>query len=235
MQPLKDYLNESPLSEGIFDRIKNNIKGNINQLSDNIKGNINRLPDSIIRKIIYKYCADRYTWRLVQPLLKITKVDKDEKGWYIDTETTIGAHALLRDTAKSFYDSYPFNGQKMDKQKGFLIKDTGVYFRWRKHKGTLIIKDCPNFESTEGLPEELDVLEIVGDFRNSKSLDIRNKIKVIELSIEGDIKILGKGCKNVIIDPEYSHINITAPSGVKIHRPKDSDEYISLLEKFTQL
>ena len=55
MQPLKDYLNESPLSEGIFDRMKNNIKGNINRLSD-----------SIIRKIIYKYCADWHTWRIAQ-------------------------------------------------------------------------------------------------------------------------------------------------------------------------
>ena len=221
MQPLKDYLNESPLSEGIFDRVKNNIKGNINRLSDNI-----------IRKVIYKYCADRYTWRLVQPLLKITKVDKDEKGWYIDTETTIGAHALLRDTAKSFYDSYPFNGQKMDKQKGFLIEDRGIYFRWRKHKGTLIIKDCPNFESTEGLPEELDLLWLYDACEKSKRLDVRNKIKAIGLSNVGDIKISGDGFKNVIFDPDNPCDHVDVPNGVKIHQPEDSKACWALAKKF---
>ena len=224
MQPLKDYLNESPLSEGIFDRMKNNIKGNINRLSD-----------SIIRKIIYKYCADWHTWRIAQPTLKVTKVDKDEKGWYVDTETRLGVFVLNRETAKSFYDYYPFNGQKMDKQKGFLIEDKGVYFRWRKHKGTLIVKDCPNVESTEGLPEEVDVLCLIRACQNSKKFDIYNKITAILLSDVADVKISGDDCKNVIFDPDNPCDHIDVPNGVKIHQPADSEACWAMAKKFIKL
>ena len=203
---------------------------------------MSRMTDDMIRSRIREYCTydgKKYfrneLWVVANYALKITRIDKDDKGWYVETDGFMDKCLLDYDKVKSYYDYCLSKGQKIDKQKGFLIKDTEIYFRWRKHSGGLYVNYAPNLESTEGLPEELDVLGISDDFRNSKSLDIRNKIKVIELSIEGDIKILGKGCKNVIIDPEYSHINITAPSGVKIHRPKDSDEYISLLEKFTQL
>ena len=229
MQPLKDYLNESPLQyEGILDPDQNKV--------------MNRMTDDMIRQRIREYCTwnhqKRYQgelWAAANYELKIDRIDKDDKGWYVETESFNPIWVMSREKARSFYDHCLSKGQKIDKQKGFLIKDTGIYFRWRKHSGGLYVNYAPNLESTDGLPEELDVLEISDNFRNSKSLDIRNKIKVIELSIEGDIKILGKGCKNIIIDPEYSHINITAHSGIKIHRPKDSDEYISLLEKFTQL
>ena len=222
MQPLKDYLNESSLQyEGILDPDQNKV--------------MDRMTDAMIRKCIQEYCtySRGECWPVDIEDTEITKIDKDDKGWYVETESFNPIWVMSREKARSFYDHCLSKGQKIDKQKGFLIKDTEIYFRWRKHSGGLYVNYAPNLESTDGLPEELDVLEIVDDFRNSKSLDIRNKIKVIELSIEGDIKILGKGCKNVIIDPEYSHVNITAPNGVKIHRPKDSDEYISLLEKFT--
>ena len=202
---------------------------------------MDRMTDAMIRKRIQEYCVyneQKYKrgelWIATYRGLNITKIDKDEKGWYVETDGLMDKCLLDYDKAKSYYDYCLSKGQKIDKQKGFLIEDTGIYFRWRKHHGGLYVNYAPNLESTEGLPEELDVLEISDDFRNSKNLDVRNKIKVIGLSIEGDIKILGKGCKNVIIDPEYSHVNITEPSGVKIHRPKDSDEYISLIEKFTK-
>ncbi len=229
MQPLKDYLNESSLQyEGILDPDQNKV--------------MNRMTDDMIRQRIREYCTwnhqKRYPgelWAAANYDLKIARIDKDEQGWYVETNSFEPIWVISREKARSFYDHCLSKGQKIDKQKGFLIEDTGIYFRWRKHHGGLYVNYAPNLESTEGLPEELDVLEISDDFRNSKNLDVRNKIKVIGLSIKGDIKILGKGCKNVIIDPEYSHINITAPSGVKIHRPKDSDEYISLLEKITQL
>ena len=229
MQPLKDYLNESPLQyEGILDPDQNKV--------------MDRMTDDMIRQRIREYCTwnhqKRYQgelWAAANYDLKIARIDKDEQGWYVETKSFEPIWVISREKARSFYDHCLSKGQKIDKQKGFLIEDTGIYFRWRKHHGGLYVNYAPNLESTEGLPEELDVLEISDDFRNSKNLDVRNKIKVIGLSIKGDIKILGKGCKNVIIDPEYSHINITAPSGVKIHRPKDSDEYISLLEKITQL
>ena len=228
MQPLKDYLNESSLQyEGILDPDQSKV--------------MNRMTDDMIRQRIREYCtydSRKYCrdelWLAANYDLKITRIDKDEQGWYIETESFEPIWIISREKTKSFYEYCLSKGQKIDKQKGFLIEDTEIYFRWRKHSGGLYINYTPDLESTEGLPEELDVLGITDDFRNSKSLDIRNKIKVIELSIEGDIKILGKGCKNVIIDPEYSHVNITAPGGVKIHRPKDLDEYISLIEKITK-
>ena len=228
MQPLKDYLNESSLQhESILDPDQNKVLG--------------RMTDDMIRNRIREYCTwDRQKyergdlWSIVREGLELTKIDKDEKGWYIETKSTLVMGDICGTMAKSFSDYYLSKGQKIDKQKGFLIEDIGVYLRWRKHSGGLQVNRAPNLESTEGLPEELDVLEIVDDFRNSKNLDICNKIKVIGLSIEGDIKILGKGCKNVIIDPDCPCGNITVPSGVKIHYPEDYDEYISLVKKITK-
>ena len=230
MQSLRDYLSNAQQYESILDPDQDQV---INRMTD--------ATDDMIRKRIQEYCtfnSRKYyhdeLWPASHLLMKIIKVDKDEQGWYIETKSFEPIWFINKERARSFYDLCLSKGQKIDKQKGFLIEDIGVYFRWRKHSGGLHVNYAPNLESTEGLPEELDVLEIVDDFRNSKSLDIRNKIKVIGLSIEGDIKILGKGCKNVIIDPEYSHVNITVPSRVKIHRPKDSGEYISLIEKITK-
>ena len=228
MQPLKDYLNKSPLQhESILDPDQNKVLG--------------RMTDDMIRNRIREYCTwDRQKyergdlWSIVREGLELTKIDKDEKGWYIETKSTLVMGDICGTMAKSFSDYYLSKGQKIDKQKGFLIEDIGVYLRWRKHSGGLQVNRAPNLESTEGLPEELDVLEIVDDFRNSKSLDICNKIKVIGLFIEGDIKILGKGCKNVRIDPDWPCGNITVPSGVKIHYPEDYDEYISLVKKITK-
>ena len=228
MQPLKDYLNESSLQyEGILDPDQSKV--------------MNRMTDDMIRQRIREYCTwnhqKRYQgelWAAANYDLKIARIDKDEQGWYVETESFNPIWVISREKARSFYDHCLSKGQKIDKQKGFLIEDIGVYLRWRKHSGGLQVNRAPNLESTEGLPEELDVLEIVDDFRNSKNLDVRNKIKVIGLSIEGDIKILGKGCKNVIIDPDCPCGNITVPNGVKIHYPEDYDEYISLVKKITK-
>ena len=226
MKSLIDYLNNTTQCESILDPNQDQV--------------MSRMTDDMIREHIRKYCTwgrQKYKrnemWIIAHPDCKITKVDKDKDGWYIETEGSTSITGIKR--SKSYYDYCSAYGYKIDKQKGLLIEDIGVYFRWRKHSGTLSISAAPNLESTDGLPEELYVLRILDSCQHSKKLNIRNKIKVITLSYVEDIKILGKGCKNVIIDREYSHVNITAPSGVKIHRPKDSDEYISLLEKITQL
>ena len=202
---------------------------------------IDRMTDDMIRSRIREYCtydSRKYArgeqWVIAYPDYKIVKIDKDNIGWYIETRSAVNVDIIYGTLEKSFYDFLLSHRCKIDAQKGFLIEDLDIYFRWRKHSGGLQVNRAPNLESTEGLPEELDVLEIVDDFRNSKNLDVRNKIKVIGLSIEGDIKILGKGCKNVIIDPDCPCGNITVPNGVKIHRPKDSDEYISLVKKITK-
>ena len=71
MQPLKDYLNESLLSEGIFDRIKGNptvrsIEGFLNTSFQKAKLNLNlKKVDTnktrahyMIRQRIIEYCQD---------------------------------------------------------------------------------------------------------------------------------------------------------------------------------
>ena len=170
-------------------------------------------------------------WPANNPVLKITKVDKDDKGWYVETKTDEYLYLMPNTRAKSFYERCITNGQKIDKQKGFLIEDIGVYFRWRKHKGALIIHNDDYFESTEGLSEELDELSLSMVCKKSKKLDVCNKIKAITLWGAEDIKISGNGCKNVIIHPNHPCGNITVPNGVKIHRPKNDDEYQDLCDK----
>ena len=199
---------------------------------------MSRMTDEMIRQRIREYCTYDYKkrrygemWPANNPVLKITKVDKDDKGWYVETKTDEYLYLMPNTRAKSFYERCITNGQKIDKQKGFLIEDIGVYLRWRKHKGALIIHHDDYFESTEGLSEELDELSLSMVCKKSKKLDVCNKIKAITLWGAEDIKISGNGCKNVIIHPDYPCGNITVPNGVKIHRPKDDYEYQDLCDK----
>ena len=237
MQPLKDYLNESPLSEGIFDQMKNNIKGNINRLSDNI-----------IRKVIYKYCANWRNWGVAQPGLKVAKVDKDEKGWYVDTESDKCLSLHVGDS-KSFLEYYNeselsrFTSSskfvparlKDDNSTEFMVPQSGpkIYFRWRKHKGVISIYNAAYIESTAGLPEELDVLEFVGCCAKSRKLIVNGKIDVIDYHGDGYFVLSGNGCKDMIVLPGSISSRIFATCRIKIHFPKTLEEYLSLREKLT--
>ena len=197
---------------------------------------IDRMKDDAIRQCILEYCAydhQKYKrgklWCVADPLLKITNVDKDDKGWYIETESSTVCY-MGSDEMKSLYDFFLSQRQQIDEQKGFLIKGTEIYFRWHKHIGELGVAFAPKFESTDGLPEELGGLYLQDSCMDSQKLDVRNNIKITILSHTGDIKISGKGCKNVIIYPN-SQANATAPSGVKIHHPKTHKEYLNLIGK----
>ena len=220
MQSLRDYLNNTQQYESILDPNPDQV--------------ISRMTDNVIRGRIREYCTwDRQKhnrgeiWAGADRGLEITKIDKDEKGWYIETMSTI-CFLLSHANVKSYYEHCLSKGQKIDKQKGFLIKDIGVYFRWRRHKGTLAICDAPYFESTEGLPEELDILDFSNCCQKSKKLDVCNKINIIYISMERDLKISGNGCKTMIIYPDYKTYNITAPSQTKILRPETRKEYWDL-------
>ena len=195
---------------------------------------MSRMTDEMIRRRIQEYCDNTSsncwpaTWRLIKP----TKIDKDNKGWYIDTESPRIAEIMVSVREKSYYDHCELLRQKTDKQRGFLIKDLDIYFRWRKHKGGLWIEDSPNFESTDGLPEELDALYISGACLNSKGFDVRNKINLIQISdIDYDIKISGKGCKHIMISPDGIKGNVIVPAGVSIHHPENWAECDDLTTK----
>ena len=202
---------------------------------------MSRMTDDMIRQRIREYCVwDRQKnqrselWIGADPRLTITEINKDEKGWYIDTNSAVTIYLMFESREKLFYDYCSSCGQKIDKQKGFLIEDIGVYFRWRKHEGSLEIIDALNLESTEGLPEELDVLYLTRACEKSKMLNICNKINVIGIYSTCEVSISGKGCKNVIINPD-SQTNITVPSQTKIRQPKTKEEYWVLMGKFIKL
>ena len=220
MQPLRDYLNESPLQhESILDPNQDQV--------------MNKMTDVMIRQRIREYCEgvlSKTCWEDSHPRMDITKVDKDKNGWYIETEASIVC-INFHDESESFYEYCLSKGQKIDKQKGFLIKDLGIYFRWRKHHGILEIGGTPNLESTQGLPEELEQLLLYKCCQKSKKFDVCNKINVISLAYAGDIKITGNGCKNILINSNYPCGNIIVPNGVKIYRPKGLDEYFDLRKK----
>ncbi len=204
---------------------------------------INRMTDAtgdMIRKRIKEYCTwdrQKYNrgelWPAVDADLKITKLDKDKLGWYVETKTLYTSFLIYSKSSKTFYDYCLSEGQKIDKQKGFLIEDIGVYFRWRKHEGGLTVVGNPDFESTEGLPEELDHLQLRWTCEKSKKLDVCNKIKVISIRNVEDLKISGNGCKNIVVY-QYYPSNIIAPDGVKIYHPGDYNEYSNLIDKLSK-
>ena len=200
---------------------------------------INRMTsdiDNIIRQRIREYCtgypSDKY-WPIYTGGMEITKVDKDKKGWYVETWSSIPIHIINNENAKSLYDYLLSKGCKIDKQKGFLIEDIGTYFRWRKHKGKMSAVGAPNFESTEGLPEELDLLYLDHCCKENKKFAVHSRIDVIIVCQIDTINISGNGCQNVVQHYLDGPMNITAPEGVKIHRPSNWDEYLSLFPKST--
>ena len=65
-------------------------------------------------------------------------------------------------------------------------------------------------------------------------LNICNKINVIGIYSTCEVSISGKGCKNVIINPD-SQTNITVPSQTKIRQPKTKEEYWVLMGKFIKV
>ena len=192
--------------------------------------------DNIIRQRIREYCtgypSDKY-WPVYAGCMEITKVDKDEKGWYVETWSSIPIHIINNENAKSLYDYLLSKGCKIDKQKGFLIEDIGTYFRWRKHKGKMSAVGAPDFESTEGLPEELDLLYLDHCCKENKKFAVHSRIDVIIVCQIDTINISGNGCQNVVQHYLDGPMNITAPEGVKIHRPSNWDEYLSLFPKST--
>ena len=192
--------------------------------------------DNIIRQRIREYCtgypSDKY-WPVYTEGMKITKVDKDKKGWYVETWGSIPIHIINNENAKSLYDYLLSKGCKIDKQKGFLIEDIGTYFRWRKHVGKMSAVGAPDFESTEGLPEELDLLYLDHCCKESKKFAVHSRIDVIIVCQIDAINISGNGCQNVVQHYLDGPMNITAPEGVKIHRPSNWDEYLSLFPKST--
>ena len=221
---MKTLYNTVQQYEGILDP-------NQNQVMD-------KMTDEMIRRRIKEYCTYSRTkrlhgecWIAANPYIKNIRVDKDENGWYVETASAGSVYTALSTNIKSFYEYCLSKGQKIDKQKGFFIEDIGVYFRWCKHIGGLTVLDTPNLESTDGLPEELDILSLGNCCQKSKKLDVSSKITVIALANVEDIKISGNGCKNVVIDIYRPCGNVTVPSGVKIHKPKDWSEYVITLTK----
>ena len=211
-------------------------------LSPNQDQVTDRMTDELIPNRIKEYCTfDRQKrrrgecWIAANLCIKNIRVGKDEKGWYVETESDSDAGFTDMDTEKTFYDVSLSKGQKIDKQKGFWIEDIDTYFRWRKHKGGIEILDAPYLTSTLGLPEELDVLYLRGNScKKSKKLEVHNKIMVIILDdYMPDLEISGDGCKDVRINPNRKIGNITVPDGVKIHHPYNWSNYISLRKKLS--
>ena len=163
MQPLKDYLNKSPLQhESILDPDQNKVLG--------------RMTDELIPNRIREYCTydrQKYNrdelWPIVHEGLEITKINKDNRGWYVETKSLLSPYVILYDVeSKSLYDHCLSQGHQIDEQKGFLIEDFGIYFRWRKHNGELGVSFAPKFESTNGLPDELEQLHLYKCCEKSK-------------------------------------------------------------------
>ena len=221
MRSLQDYLSNTKQCESILNTDQNQV---MNRMTDDV--------ENIIRQRIRKFCnyGPDSDWLVADPYLIITKIDKDNKGWYIETESSIPVSIMLEETTKSPLDHFSSYGQKVDKQKGFLIEDIGVYFRWRIHKGDLLISHASSLESTDGLPEELNILSLFSCCQKSKKFTIGNNIKIITIDDVSNLKISGNGCKNVILPPNIT-ANVAVPSGVKIHHPKNWHEYNNLVNK----
>ena len=98
MRSLKDYLNNTQQYEGILDPDQNQV--------------IDRMTDDAIRRCIREYCTwerqeHQYSvlWPAADVNLKITKIDKDKQGWYIETSSVYAIFLIYNEKkAKILYD-----------------------------------------------------------------------------------------------------------------------------------
>ena len=199
---------------------------------------MDRMKVDVIRQCIQEYCTYSRArhrrgkcWPIDDKNITITKIDKDEKGWYIDTKSRIGELMVDYDYIRSFYDYCIAKGCKIDKQKGFLIEDLDIYFRWHKHEGALVCESMRYLDSTDGMPEEIDVLCLSNCCHHNESFKVDNKIHTIWLENTDNIEIVGAGCENVAIDYMINAKTIKVPRGVKIQHPKDYKENEDLRKK----
>lgn len=200
-----------------------------------------QLSEDMIRYRIREYCtrtrSNRYWtgWEAADKYLNITNVDKDEKGWYIDTECVGTRVCVILNSREKTLLKYADRWCENNPHKGFLIRDHNgpdTYFRWRKHKGILTIFQAECFESTEGLPEELDALYISNSCHESKGFFVHNQIDTIVIASPTDISISGSGYKRVIIYPyPYNCSSITTSLDVDIYRPQTFGEYMDLQQE----
>ena len=202
-----------------------------------------QLSEDMIRYRIREYCtrtrSNRYWtgWEAADKYLNITNVDKDEKGWYIDTECIGTRVCVILNSREKTLLKYADRWCENNPHKGFLIRDHNgpdTYFRWRKHKCILTIFQAEYFESTEGLPEELDALYISNSCHESKGFFVHNQIDTIVIASPTDISISGSGYKRVIIYPypyPYNCSSITTSIDVDIYRPQTFGEYMDLQQE----
>ena len=110
MQPLRDYLNNTQQYESILDPNQNKVMIN--------------MTDDAIRQHIREYCRFNRTkhqrgecWPIASPAMRITKVDKDEKGWYVETvcDDYVSLIFTANENTRSVYGYYISEGYKVDK------------------------------------------------------------------------------------------------------------------------
>ena len=111
------------------------------------------MTDAIIRDHIIQYGEAEILARYQIWGVNITKADKDDRGWYVESKGRLSI-ICVDERTKSLYDHCLYVGQPIDKQKGFLIEDIGVYVRCHNNAGDVTIRNMPKLESTEGIQEK---------------------------------------------------------------------------------
>lgn len=162
---------------------------------------MDKMTDDLMIKEIKDFLCSRF-WEFPCPARTSAygKVEytfgSDAQGYYFDTSGHMN-YSFGRLDFKSVAKDIEVGVAKFNK----FDKKNCPMFRWRKHEGTIAVgENCQNFESLDGMPEEIDFLYL-GDMVGCQKRVIDcsgHKIKKMKLYNVG--KIILKGDSKTKVD-----------------------------------
>lgn len=200
---------------------------------------MDKMEDDMIRRRIREYCKYKpngHYWPVAYSYIKITNVDKDSKGWYVDTESRWDGDSpriAINYQNTSFLDYCTTIIDKKNNWTDFVVNDHNgpeLHFRWRKHKGFLAMVNAPNLDSTDGLPEEFDMLQLIACCQQSKKFDVKSKLNILVVANTSTTINITGNVKNVVVSP-HNDCTPKTSSQIRVFKPTSQSEFNRTVKK----
>lgn len=200
---------------------------------------MDKMEDDLIRHRIREYCKYKLNgnyWPIARSDIRITNVDKDSKGWYVDTEPRWNGDSprvAIGYQNTSFLDYCATIADKKNNWTDFVVNDHNgpeLHFRWRKHKGSLDIISAQNLDSTDGLPEEFDMLQLIDCCQQSKKFDVKSKLNILYVNNTSTTTNITGNVKNVIVSPNTDY-TLKNSSQIRVFKPTSRSEFNRIIKK----
>lgn len=162
-----------------------------------------QLEDDIVKRVIWDFLNSRfwewtspipeYEW--VKPEVEYT-IGKDSQGYYIDTKDIYRRRIACMYHRSNVGGVTDFASELKDNITRYNRCEKPAVscpiFRWRKHEGGISLEGCQQWNSLEGMPDEIDLLVLSFGTGCFDPVDCgKHKIKKIFLYHHHNITLTG--------------------------------------------